>query len=108
MHLVNVVVASSVGKEGLDRIENVRSNMRAQDASTMFTFSGGAPVEPQDPSVKAPSRCQCRRAEIIYGFIPPRDIMARAPKLKWINAPSAGVDRFLAADIVASPVILTN
>jgi phosphoglycerate dehydrogenase-like enzyme len=34
--------------------------------------------------------------------------VARAPKLKWINAPSAGVDRFLVPDIVASPLILTN
>ena len=108
MHLVNVVVASSVGKEGLDRIENVRSNVRVQDASTMFTFSGGVPAEPQDPSVKARLDAMLAEAEIIYGFIPPRDIMARAPKLKWINAPSAGVDRFLVPDIVGSSVILTN
>ena len=108
MHLVNVVVASPVGKEALDRIENVRSNVRVRDASTMFSFQGGAPVEPQDPSVKARLDAMLADAEIIYGFIPPRDIMARAPKLKWINAPSAGVDRFLVPDIVASPLILTN
>ncbi len=108
MHLVNVVVASSVGKEGLDRIANVRSDVRVRDASTMFTLAGGAPVEPQDPSVKARLDAMLAEAEIIYGFIPPGNIMARAPKLKWINAPSAGVDRFLVPDIVASPVILTN
>ncbi len=106
--MVNVVVASPVGKECLDRIADVRSNVRVHDASAMFTFSGGAPAEPQDPSVKARLDAMLADAEIIYGFIPPAGIMVRAPKLKWINAPSAGVDRFLVPDIVASPVILTN
>lgn len=108
MDVVNVVVTSPVEKECLDRIARVRPNVRVWDASTMFTFSGGVPGEPQDPSVKARLDAMLAEAEIIYGFIPPLNIMARAPKLRWINAPSAGVDRFLVPDIVASPVILTN
>jgi len=104
---VNVVVTSPVGEEGLDRIGSVRSNVRVLDASAMLTLSGGVPVEPQDASVKARLDAMLAEAEIIYGFIP-GNIMARAPNLKWINAPSAGVDRFLAPDVVASPVILTN
>jgi len=107
MHVVNIVFTVPVGAEGLDRIESVGSNVSVLDASAMLTLSGGAPVEPEDASVKSCLDAMLADAEIIHGFIP-GNIMARAPKLKWINAPSAGVDRFLVPDIVTGPVILTN
>jgi D-2-hydroxyacid dehydrogenase (NADP+) len=107
MHVVNIVVTVPVGAEGLDRIASVGSGVLVLDASAMLTLSAGVPVEPQDASVKARLDAMLADAEVIHGFIP-GNIMARAPKLKWINAPSAGVDRFLVPDIVAGPVILTN
>jgi len=107
MRVVIVVVTVPVGEEGLDRIAGVGPNVKVLDASPMLTLSGGVPVEPEDASVKARLDAMLADAEIIHGFIP-GDIAARAPKLKWINAPSAGVDRFLVPDVVAGPVILTN
>lgn len=46
--------------------------------------------------------------EIVYGLRLPQNLVARAPKLKWIQVMSAGVDRFLDDDLRRSPVILTN
>ena len=48
------------------------------------------------------------RAEIIYGFGLPDDVINRAPKLKWIQTTSAGVDMYLNDDLLKSRVILTN
>jgi phosphoglycerate dehydrogenase-like enzyme len=47
-------------------------------------------------------------AEVIYGLFLPRDMAARAPRLKWVQTMSAGVDRFAGTDIWNSPVILTG
>jgi len=47
-------------------------------------------------------------AEVIYGFGLPRDVIARAPKLKWVQMTSTGVDRFLTDDLRESKVIMTN
>jgi phosphoglycerate dehydrogenase-like enzyme len=47
-------------------------------------------------------------AEIIYGLLLPHNLLSRAPKLKWIQTISAGVNRFTGTDIWNSPVILTS
>jgi D-2-hydroxyacid dehydrogenase (NADP+) len=47
-------------------------------------------------------------AEIIYGFGLPKDVVARAPKLKWAQMTSAGVDRFLTDELRQSNIVMTN
>lgn len=47
-------------------------------------------------------------AEVIYGLFLPPDLRARAPRLKWVQTMSAGVDRFTRADFWDSPVMLTG
>ena len=47
-------------------------------------------------------------AEVIYGLILPQNLLARAPRLKWVQTMSAGVDRFARMDIWQSPVIITG
>lgn len=46
--------------------------------------------------------------EVIFGFIPPLNIITRAPKLKWFQATSAGVDRHQDTEIWRSNVIITG
>ncbi|HUT67638.1 MAG TPA: D-2-hydroxyacid dehydrogenase [Dehalococcoidales bacterium] len=46
--------------------------------------------------------------EVIYGLILPRDLLIRAPRLKWVQTMSAGVDRFARMDIWDSPVTITG
>lgn len=61
-----------------------------------------------DLASKAKLDALLAEAEVIYGNGFPRNLMARAPKLKWIQTTSAGVDHFLSTDIGQSPVILTS
>ena len=46
--------------------------------------------------------------DILLGFAPPRDIVKRAPNLKWLQVTSAGVDRLANFDIWNSEVIITG
>jgi D-2-hydroxyacid dehydrogenase (NADP+) len=108
MDVVNVVVLSPVGPELLDRIAAVWSNVRVYDASNMVVHSKGALVERTDPSLQGKLDALLSRAEVIYGFAPPAQMIVRAPLLKWVHAPSAGIERFLISSIIESRILLTN
>ncbi|MGZ0152769.1 D-2-hydroxyacid dehydrogenase [Kribbella sp. WER1] len=45
--------------------------------------------------------------EAIVGHVPP-DVLAKAPRLRWVHSPSAGVDADLTPEMLASPVVLTS
>ncbi|MBN1689598.1 MAG: D-2-hydroxyacid dehydrogenase [Dehalococcoidia bacterium] len=47
-------------------------------------------------------------AEIIYGYGLPNDVIARSPKLKWVQMTSTAVDKFLTDDLRRSSVVMTN
>jgi phosphoglycerate dehydrogenase-like enzyme len=51
---------------------------------------------------------QLAEAEVVFGSTIPRDIVARSPKLKWVQTMNAGVDHILDSDIMQSQVMLTN
>ena len=48
------------------------------------------------------------KAQILLCDWPPKNIVSRAPNLKWIQSMLAGVDVTRYADVFQSPVILTN
>lgn len=45
--------------------------------------------------------------EAIVGHVSPH-VLAKAPKLRWVHSPSAGVDSDLTPEMRASPVVLTS
>jgi phosphoglycerate dehydrogenase-like enzyme len=47
-------------------------------------------------------------AEIWFGSITPKDIVARSPRLKWIQTMNAGINNVLDTDIMPSKVMLSN
>jgi phosphoglycerate dehydrogenase-like enzyme len=47
-------------------------------------------------------------ADVIFALMAPPDTIARAPRLKWIQVISAGVDRWIDTDVWRSRVILTG
>ncbi len=61
-----------------------------------------------DTTAKGKLDAMLAEAEVIYGLILPQNLLARAPKLKWFQTLSAGVDRFGKMDIWDSPVTITN
>jgi D-2-hydroxyacid dehydrogenase (NADP+) len=48
------------------------------------------------------------QTNVLFGFPPPDNLLSRAPELKWVQTPLAGVDVFLYPEFVSSPVLLTN
>jgi phosphoglycerate dehydrogenase-like enzyme len=116
---VNLLVTSQIGDENLRYIANISPRLKVKDASDLVRaeLSG-------DSSSKAELDTLLAEAEVIYGCWShrpgsdlPKNLIARAPKLRWIFSLSAGVDSFLDpkqaavtenTDIAKSRVIVTN
>jgi phosphoglycerate dehydrogenase-like enzyme len=47
-------------------------------------------------------------ADVIFGLMAPPNTISRAPRLKWIQVMSAGVDRWIDTDVWRSRVIITG
>jgi D-2-hydroxyacid dehydrogenase (NADP+) len=105
---VNVLVLSPIDPDSLDRIAAVDTSISVLDASRLFVPVKGAFIGPPDQVSQEKLDGMLARAEVIYGFAPPMNIVARAPKLRWIHAQSAGVERFLIPEIIESSILLTN
>lgn len=89
--------------EVLRRISAVSPKIKVKDASTllMAEFRG-------DKSRKTELDSMLAQADVLFGFIPPQNITARAPNLKWFQVTSAGVDRHRDTEIWRSKVVLTG
>ena len=46
-------------------------------------------------------------AEVILGIVPP-ELFAAAPRLRWVQSISSGVDSFMYPEFINSPVVLTS
>ena len=111
MEPINVLVMAPAFDESLPQaseeiirqISGVSPRLRVTDGS------GPAMAEfMKQPEGKAALDKVLAEAEIVYGLFLPGDMLARAPKLKWVQTMSAGVDRFASMDIWNSPVTLTG
>jgi len=103
MEPVNILVTTPIGEPYLSRIAATSPRVKVLDVSDLAKADqeGYYDSEAKFDGVLAD-------AEIIYGLRLPRDVVRRAPKLKWVQVMSAGVERFLDSDFRKSPVILTN
>jgi phosphoglycerate dehydrogenase-like enzyme len=100
---VNILVFTPIGDENLNMIAAISPRIKARDIWDLSRAEYRG-----DSAAKDELDTALSNAEIVYGLWLPRDLIARAPKLKWIQVMSAGVDRFLNDDFRRSPVILTN
>ena len=100
---VNVLVTTAVNEAALKRIETVSSRVKVTDVSKLAQAEqkGDAAARKQLDELLAD-------AAIIYGFRLPADVLTRAPKLKWFQTMSAGVDRFLTEEFKRSQVVMTS
>jgi phosphoglycerate dehydrogenase-like enzyme len=100
---VSVLVTIPVGDELSQLIRAVSPRIEISDAFELTMAEEGG-----DLSRKDQLDVLLAGAEVIYGFGLPPNVIARAPKLKWIQVMSAGVDRYLNDEVRKSPVTLTN
>jgi D-2-hydroxyacid dehydrogenase (NADP+) len=90
-------------QETLRQIGLVSPGINASDASSLVAaeFRG-------DNSGKEELDALLAGADMIYGLIPPKDLLARAPNLKWIQMISAGVDRLRDTEVWRSRIMITG
>ena len=91
--------------ENIRRITEVSPKIKVKDASALMMagFRG-------DNSEKEKLDNMLAQADIIFGpgLILPEDLLSRAPKLKWLQMMSAGVDRLRDTEIWQSKVTITG
>lgn len=104
---VNIVIASFPGRNltqrQLEQIKAVSPRIRLCDISDLVNAELNG-----DFSSRKKLDVLLATANIYYGIMPPKDIMARAPQLKWIHSVLAGTDSYLNPGVIASLVILTK
>jgi phosphoglycerate dehydrogenase-like enzyme len=93
----------SGNEEIIQRIADVSPKIRVKDGSKL-----AAPEFRGESGSKEKLNALLAEAEVIYGLFLPQDLLARTPRLKWVQTMSAGVDRFATTDIWNSQVILTG
>jgi phosphoglycerate dehydrogenase-like enzyme len=108
MKTINILVTSALSRNDLDRIAAVSPKIKIMDASGLWDAPDIVTAERKGDSTDVKFENMLAQAEIIYGYRPPQNVIARSPKLKWIQTMLAGVDHFLTADIVKSRVTVTN
>jgi phosphoglycerate dehydrogenase-like enzyme len=113
MDSFNIVVATPAfdkslphaDKENIRRINEVSPKIKVKDASAMMIAASRG-----NNSEKMRLDDILAEADVIFGsgLILPRDLLSRAPRLKWLQLMSAGADRLRDTEIWQSKVTITG
>ena len=87
----------------LDQIKAVAPGTTVTDASPFY-----AGERDGDPKAKEKMDAILKDADIMVGFMPPKNLLQRAPHVKWIQAMSAGVDGLIGSEVWQSDIIITG
>jgi phosphoglycerate dehydrogenase-like enzyme len=107
---VNVVITAPVGKDLLNQIKSVSPRLKVTDLTNLARYDmiDRFLTEPKSPEDIARINTILADVEIISGFRLPEHLVQRAPKLKWYQAMTAGIDWFVEEDLFNSKVIITT
>jgi phosphoglycerate dehydrogenase-like enzyme len=102
MDELNIAITFRLREEHLRQITAVNPRIKVWDVAQQFGVEvrEGRPAGEELDSV-------LQRAEVIYGLRLPSDLLSRAPRLKWAQMVSAGVD-FVDKAVSESEVIITT
>lgn len=111
MESLNVLVVTPSFDKGLPyadeeilrRISAVSPNIKVKDGSAL-TFAELRGDESKSEELDA----LLVETDVLFGFVPPKNIIIRAPRLKWMQATSAGIDRHRDTEIWRTKVIITG
>ena len=103
MELVNVLVTSGIGDECLQQITGISPKIKVTDVSGLFRGERKGDLASKDKL-----DALLAEAEVIFGLRLPQNVITRAPKLRWVQVMSAGVNGLLDTEMLHSSVILTN
>jgi len=113
MAKLNIVVSTTmagpspfgvgVGEKCLAKIRAVSPDIKVTDAS-VFLYE----EQRNDLSHAAELDFLLKDAEVMFGFRLPKNALKRAPKIKWLQMMTAGVERYLDTEMVKNDVVITN
>lgn len=103
MDTTNIVIATPFSHEAQDRVRAVSPRVKLTDITDLARRD-----YQDDVQARRELDAVLAEAEIVYGMRVPVNLLPRAPKLKWIQVTSAGVDRYLTDEFKKSGVMLTN
>lgn len=86
-----------------ERMRAVSSRIKLSEAAELVSAENSG-----DSCTREHLDALLSEADVFYGFNLPRNLVSRAPRLRWIQLPLAGVDPFLTQELVDSPVIVTK
>jgi D-2-hydroxyacid dehydrogenase (NADP+) len=104
MEPINVLVTDQIAEDVLPRIEAVDSRIKVTHIGKLLTaeLAGDSQAANLLDGLLA-------NAEVYAGMRMPARLLARAPRLKWVQVAQAGVDRVLLdEEFRKSPVLLSN
>ena len=109
MDVVNVLVVSRISEDSKRQIEAISPRIKLWDTSHLWDAPPKVHGKQQKEDFSSKEfDALLAQAEVIYGFRPPKNVVARAPRLKWYQNMLAGVDYFLDDAIIKSPVVVTS
>jgi phosphoglycerate dehydrogenase-like enzyme len=111
MKTLNIVAVISAARQDFPRMdESLLEQIRAVDPSIRVTDASAlaAGEHRGDAGAKEKLDALLAGAEVLVGFIPPRDLQKRAPRLKWVQLMSAGVDSLIGSEIWQSRITITG
>ncbi len=103
MEYVNVLVTDPIDEAGIRRIREVSGRVRATHISDLTRAE-----QRGDRAAEDKLNALLAEAEIVCGFILPRDVIRRAPKLKWLQMLSTGVDAVVDGAFLESQVVMSK
>ena len=103
MGSINVLVTTTVEEECLQQIAGVSSKLKVTYAADLRRAE-----QNRDSAASQKLDDLLAETEVLFGLTFPQNYITRAPKLKWVQTMSAGVNRYLDDDMVNSPVVLTG
>jgi D-2-hydroxyacid dehydrogenase (NADP+) len=108
MDTINVLVLAPVPEKCLQQIREIDPRIKVTDATAAIGISN--PFEQFGPDSVAWERLRALLSdtEVLFSFRVFPDLQTVAPKLRWVQTLSAGVERVLTPEMVNSRIILTN
>ena len=98
-----MLITDSLGDDCLRLIAAVSLKIKLSDASALVYAERKG-----DYSLREQLDVLLAEAEVICGFGLPADVISRAPRLKWVQMLTAGVDSILDKSILDSRAVVTN
>ncbi|MBI2907279.1 MAG: D-2-hydroxyacid dehydrogenase [Chloroflexi bacterium] len=112
---LNVLVAWWLEEKYRQQIASVDPRIRVLYGAAQIAAETRTPQRPFDTTVERAEPVTpvdldslLRETEVIYGLRFPKDLTERAPRLKWVQTSSAGIDTILGSSLWRSHVTITN